>query len=236
MKRSLVLLLVATLTLACSGIPPELIEAVSGLPGEELDEETVIAGLKEALTIGSGRAIDRTAAIDGFLANALIRITLEDNRDLERMASALRRIGLGGQVDQMEVAMNRAAERAAGEAREVFVREVSGLTFDDAMGILRGGPTAATDFLRGRTEGEIRRRFRPIVVEKMDEVGLSRAYRELADQYNRLPLVTRPATDLDDYVTDEALDGLFTVLGEEEKKIREDPVARTTELLRRVFG
>ena len=152
------------------------------------------------------------------------------------MGRTLRRLGLGRQVDELEVAMNRAAEEAAGEAREVLVRAVTSLTFDDAMRILDGGSTAATDFLRARTGEEIRSRFHPIVVAKMDQVGLSRLYRQLAAEYNRLPLVSRPAVDLDDYVTDEALDGLFTVLGEEEKRIREDPLARTTELLRRVFG
>lgn len=218
--------------LSCSGIPADLIEAVAA-PDGELDEETVIAGLEEALRIGSRRAVDRTAVIDGYLANELIRIHLEG--DLERMGRALRQIGLGRQVDELEVAMNRAAEGAAGEAREVLVDAVSTLTFDDATAILRGHSTAATDWLRGRSESEIRARFRPIVVAKMDEVGLSRLYRQLADAYNRLP-VSRPAVDLDEYVTDEALDGLFLVLGEEEEKIRQDPRARTTELLRRVFG
>lgn len=233
MRSALISLLFAAVVMtSCSGLTPELIEAVTA-PGAELDEETVIAGLREALRIGSGRTVDRTAAIDGFLANELIRIHLEG--DLERFGRTLRQIGLGHQVDELEVQMNRAAERAAGEARQVLVDAVTGLTFEDAMAILRGHSTAATDFLRARTESEIRSRFRPIVVEKMDEVGLSRLYRQLADAYNRLP-VSRPAANLDDYVTDEALDGLFLVLGEEERKIREDPVARTTELLRRVFG
>lgn len=234
MKSLVSLVLLSSLSLlSCSGIPPELIEAVTAAPAGELDEETVIAGLKEALRIGSGRTVERTAAIDGFLANELIRIRLDG--DLERMGRVLRQIGLGRRVDELEVQMNRAAEQAAGEAREVLVDAVSSLGFEDAMGILRGHSTAATDYLRRETEEEMRARFHPIVVEKMEEVGLSRLYRELAQQYNRLP-VQRPAIDLDDYVTDEALEGLFTVLGEEERKIREDPVARTTELLRRVFG
>lgn len=232
MRRTTGLLAAALILASCSGLPPELLEAVTA-PSGELDEETVIAGLREALRVGSERTVDRTAAFDGFLANELIRIHLEG--DLERMGRTLRRLGLGRRVDEFEVQMNRAAEKAAGEARLVLTRAVTGLTFEDAMGILRGPETAATDFLHAETSTEIRARFHPIVVDKMDEVGLTALYRELADHYNRLP-VSRPAVDLDDYVTDRALDGLFTVLGEEERKIREDPLARTTELLRRVFG
>ena len=228
---SFVLALVVT---ACSGFPPELVDTLGGDGPRALDRETVIAGLKEALEVGSERTVERTAVVDGYLANELIRIVMP--RELESMARSLRRIGLGHQVDELEEGMNRAAERAAGEAREVLWREIRALTFDDAMEILNGGPTAATDHFRTRTRAEIRARFHPIVVEKMAEVGLSRLYRELADHYNRLPLLTRPAVDLDEYVTDEALAGLFLVLGEEERRIREDPIARTTELLRRVFG
>jgi hypothetical protein len=200
----------------------------------ELDRETVVAGLREALRIGSERTVERTAIVDGFLGNALIRIAIPE--DLDKMASTLRKIGLGRQVDKLEVAMNRAAEEAAGEAREVFWDEIRSLTIPDAMGILGGGPTAATDFLYQRTSGEIRERFQPIVVDKIEEVGLARLYSDLADDYNKLPFVSRPAIDLGEYVTDEALDGLFTVLGEEEARIREDPIARTTELLKKVFG
>lgn len=223
------------LTTACSGLAlDDVLDAIPRQTSGELDRETIVAGLKEALRVGSERTIDRTAILNGFLANELIRIVLPD--DLDSMAKTLRRIGLDRQVDELEVQMNRAAEEAAGEALDVLAEEIRGLSFPDAMGILRGGDTAATDFFRERTSDEIRQRFQPIVVEKMDEVGLARLYGLLADQYNQIPFVSRPAVDLERYVTDEALDGLFTVLAEEETKIREDPVARTTELLKRVFG
>lgn len=228
---SLVVIL-AVLSLGCAGltiedlIPPSEAQA-------PLDRDTVVAGLREALRVGAGRAIDRTSAIDGFLGNELIRILMPE--ELESMARGLRRIGLGGRVDELEVAMNRAAEKAAGEVRETLWREIQSLSFADAMAILRGGPTAATDHFRAQTESELRERFHPIVVARMEEVGLSRLYAELAGHYNRLPLVKRAAIDLDEYVTDRALTGVFTVLGEEEARIRADPLARTTELLRRVF-
>lgn len=225
-------LVLSGLMLGCAGLAIEDLLPPTEAQGP-LDNETVIAGLKEALEIGAGRAIERTSVIDGFLGNELIRILMPE--ELESMARNLRRIGLGRQVDELEVAMNRAAEQAAGEVREILWREIRALSFADGLEILHGGSTAATDHFRQRTESELRQRFHPIVVARMEEVGLSRLYGELADRYNRLPLVQRVAIDLDEYVTDRALSGVFTVLGEEEARIRQDPLARTTELLRRVF-
>lgn len=198
-----------------------------------LDEATVAAGLKEALRVGTERTVKTTSALDGFLGNALIRIVLPE--EFEGAAKTLRSIGLGKQVDEFETTMNRAAERAAGEATGIFWNAITGMTLADAFGILNGGETAATDYFRARTESGLRARFSPIVKEKMSELGLYTTYNELADTYNNLPLVTRPALDLDSYITDRALDGLFVVLSQEERRIREDPLARTTDLLRRVF-
>ncbi len=200
-----------------------------------LDEPTVVAGIKEALRIGTERAVLSTSQLDGFLANELIRITLPDQ--LEPMAATLRRAGLGSQVDELETSMNRAAELAAGETREVFWDAITQMTVADAFAILHGNDTAATAYFRDRTWQTLQTRFQPIVQQKMDEVGLSRLYGEVTDLYESLPLVDKPAlVDLDEYVTREALSGLFTVLAQEEQKIRRDPLARTTELLRRVFG
>lgn len=229
-----VLIVFASLTAGCSSAAlDDLLEAAGGGTAP-LDRQTVVAGLREALEVGADRTIERTALIDGFLANELIRIAIPD--ELEAMTRTLRKLGLGRQVDELEVTMNRAAEEAAGEAREVLWHEIRSLGFPDALAILDGGDTAATDLLRDRTTDEIRERFGPIVVEKMEAVGLARLYSELAGRYNRLPFVSQPTIDLHGYVTDQALAGLFTVLGEEETKIRKDPVARTTALLERVFG
>ncbi len=229
-------LLVVSVILAggCSSAAlDDFLEVASG-GSVQLDRETVIAGLQEALEIGADRTVRRTAVIDGFLANELIRIAIPES--LNTMTTTLRRLGLGHQVNDLEVNMNRAAEEAAGEARAILWREITSLSFPDAMAILNGGKTAATDLLRERTSDQIREDFQPIVARKMEEVGLARLYSDLAERYNRLPFVSQPAVDLDAYVTDRALAGLFTILGEEETKIRENPAARTTELLRRVFG
>ncbi len=230
-------LLAAVLTLGgCAELDPALIESVLGgiTQDQPLDEATVARGLREALRIGSERAIGRVGRIDGFLANQLIRIHLPE--ELEKMAGVLRKVGFRRQVDELEVAMNRAAEQAATEALDIFVAAVGDMTIADAFGILRGGDTAATDYLRGRTTETLRGRFEPIITDKMEKVGLYRTYNRLAETYNDLPFTSRPAVDLESYLTERALDGLFTTLAEEETRIREDPVARTTELLRKVFS
>jgi hypothetical protein len=201
----------------------------------QLDEATVVAGLKEALRVGTERTVISTSQVDGYLANELIRIVIPEQ--IEPMTSTLRRAGLGSFVDELEVGMNRAAELAAGEARQVFWDAITSMTIADAFGILNGGDTAATDYFRGKTWQSLERRYQPIVQQQMNEVGLSRLYGEVVDLYDALPLTDKPALfDLEEYVTAEALTGLFTVLAQEEQKIRQDPLARTTELLRRVFG
>ena len=200
-----------------------------------LDEPTVIAGIKEALRIGTQNTVLSTSKVDGYLGNALIRIAIPEQ--MTSVASALRKAGLGSQVDELEVGMNRAAELAAAEAREIFWNAITGMTVSDAFGILKGGDTAATEYFRERTSAALQTRFKPIVQQKIEEVGLSRIYSRVADTYNSLPLTgMQKMVDLDEYVTDKALGGLFTVLATEERKIRQDPVARTTDLLRKVFG
>ncbi len=203
--------------------------------GVENDREArVAAGFREALQVGSERAANRVGRIDGYLANEMIRIGLPDS--MRSAAGRLRQVGLGRQVDQLEVAMNRAAEAAADEAVELFREAVSDMRPADVMAVLRGGDDAATRYLRGQSEPRLRQRYQPIVRRHLDEVQGLETYREIAERWNRLPLVDPLEVDLESHVTDRALDGLFRILAEEEKRIRTDPVARTTVLLREVFG
>ena len=202
--------------------------------GSDLDEATIAAGLKEALTVGSGRAVATTSQPDGFWGNQLIRIVMPP--ELTTMATTLRTIGFGSQVDAMELSMNRAAEKAAAEAKPVFLNAVSRMTLTDALGILRGSDTAATNYFRAQTSDELRARFLPIIQAKMGEVGLYQQYNQLMTTYNALPLTPKSTFNLDDYVAEQSLDGLFTMLAEEEKDIRANPAARTTDLLKRVFA
>lgn len=208
---------------------------MSGATGSGgLSDGTIASGLREALAVGTRNAVSRTSGPNGFFGNPLIRIGMP--KGLDKMAVGLRAIGFSQQIDELELAMNRAAERAAGEATDVFVSAIRQMTFADVRAIWQGDDTAATDFFERTTRDELRGRFEPIVGEKMREVGLARLYDDLVGRYTALPFASTPPVDMKGYVTERALDGLFTVLGEEERKIREDPGARTTALLRKVFG
>ncbi len=200
-----------------------------------LSEKTVIAGLKEALQVGTERTVSSTSAKDGFLGNALIRIALP--QQLASTATTLRDAGFGQYVDDLETGMNRAAELAAAEATDVFWQAITQMSVADAFSILNGNDTAATNYFRGKTSASLENRFQPIVAQAMQEVGVARLYNQAMEIYGRIPLVDKPEmTNLEDHVTSRALGGLFAVLGQEEQKIRQDPLARTSDLLRRVFG
>jgi len=217
----------------CSGSPS--LDAIGDLlgPAGPGDGDRIVAGLKQALEVGTERAVSRTSRQNGFLGNPGIRIGLPDS--LQTMATGLRAVGLGGKVDELEVAMNRAAEQASAEATDVFWQGIRQMSFADARAILKGGDTAATAYFERTTREPLRQRFEPIVAERMRSVGLVRIYDDLVSRYAALPFTAKPTLDLEGYVTDGALDGLFEVLGEEERRIREDPAARTTALLKEVF-
>jgi hypothetical protein len=218
----------------CAGLSSTTLDDILESGAGPLDEPTIVAGLRDALRVGAERTVETTSRADGFFQNPRIRIPLP--RELDSAATTLRSVGLGAHVDEFELTMNRAAEAAAGEAFDVFWNAIRTMTWSDARGILEGESDAATAFFRRRTETELRSRFHPIVVSKMNALGSVRAYDRLVQAYTALPLTTKPAFDPAEYVTRRALGGLFTVLGDEEKRIRDDPVARTTEILRRVFG
>ncbi len=228
-------LLLALAGPATAGFLDDVVKAL-GLSGQAagIGDADVVAGLKEALSIGTANAVDATSAVDGYFANAAIRIVVPEN--MRKAADVLGKVGFRKEVDDFERSMNRAAERAAPRAREIFIDAVRGMTFEDARGILKGGDTAATDYFRSKTREKIRSAFAPVVSASMDEVGVTRSYKELMGRYAALPFVDAESVDLDRYVTGKALDGLFLVLGQEETKIRKDPAARVTDLLKKVFG
>ena len=234
--RTLALLLAASLALAgtsCKNMPKSMDGFLANNAVGALDQGTIADGLREALKVGTERAVGKTSTVNGFLSNQLIRIAVPD--ELEKMTSTLRKIGFSQQVDELETSMNHAAEKASAEATAIFWDAVKGMTIDDARAVLQGGKHSATKLLRERTTPQLTSRIHPIVSQKMDEVGLSRLYGDLSSRYNALPLGQKPAMDMGDYVTGKTLDGVFAMLAKEEEKIRNDPVARTSELLRRVF-
>ena len=203
--------------------------SVGGLSNSE-----AASGLKEALLQGIGKGADQASQTDGFYLNRLIRIPFPP--DAQRVANTLRSVGLGSQVDKFELSLNRGAEDAAKSAKPIFISAIKSLTFSDVWNILTGQKDAATQFLKRNTSTQLVSAFSPIMQKSLDQVGATRYYTQLASSYNQLPLVQKVQPDLNQYATGKAVDGLFTLIAQEEANIRENPVARTTELLRRVFG
>jgi uncharacterized protein DUF4197 len=231
-------LIVASLVVAIAGCA-ELDQTLKQLPQGVANTSTfgdarIGAALKEALQVGTENAVRLTGRPDGYFRNEAIKILLpEQLRSLEK---SLRAVGFGAQVDELVLGMNRAAERAAPQAKQIFWDAIGAMTIDDARSILGGADTAATDYFEAKTSDALTRAFRPIVETSMREVGVTRQYTELYRRAQAIPFLNVEAYDLDRYVVTRALDGLFHVVGEEEKKIRTNPAARVTELLRDVFG
>jgi hypothetical protein len=174
---------------------------------------------------------------DGYFGNPLIKILLPDK--VQRAADLLAAVGYQQQVNEFVLSMNRAAEAAAPKAASFFGDAIRQMTVEDARGILGGGDTSATQFFEKKIRSKLFESFKPVVSNSMDKVGTVRTYKEMMGSYGTLPMASMlgtPSLDLNSYVTNKALDGLFTMVGQEEKKIRTNPAARTTDLLRTVFG
>jgi hypothetical protein len=201
---------------------------------ERITNKEAVAGLKAALEKGSQAAVASLGRPDGFLANPKVRIPLPDS--LTRAESLMRRVGMGHYADELVVAMNRAAEEAVPEARQLFIDSVRKMTIRDAKGILAGGDTAGTEFFQRTTRDPLHARFLPIVRRATDNVGVARRYNDYAEKGARLGLVGKEQSDLDEYVTQKALDALYLTVAEEEQKIRRDPVAAGTSIIKKVFG
>ena len=198
-----------------------------------LSNDKIIAGLKEALQVSTGKAVALTGKPDGFLKNQAIKILLPPK--LQTVGKGMRMLGMGAKVDELEVGMNRAAEQAAPEAKQIFIASVKKMSFDDARKILTGSDTAASEYFKRTSSADLTAAFSPIVQRSMERVGV-------VQQYNNV-LASAPGgsalagqLDLNKYIVGKTLDGLFLMLGEEEKKIRKDPAAQTTSLLKEVFG
>lgn len=196
-------------------------------------ESELIEGLKEALSIGTKVAVQFVSQEDGYFGSEIIKILMPE--DLRKVTDTLKTIGFQKQVDEFVLSMNRAAEKAAPAALNIFVEAIKAMTFEDATGILGGGDTAATEYFKEKTSDNIYEAFRPNISMSMNEVGVTQTFKEITEKYSSLPLMGEVTFDLDDYVTNKALDGLFYMVSEEEKKIRTDPAARVTDLLKKIF-
>ena len=214
---------------------PDLLKRLPQMPssGEGLGDARISQGLKEALRVGTENAVGVTGRVDGYFANQAIKILMPER--LKSLEQGLRLIGQGDRVDELVLGMNRAAERAAPAAREIFVGAIGEMSIDDASRILSGPDTAATDYFKGKTTVKLTTAFSPVVERSMNEVGVARQYKDLLAQASAIPFFKAEDYDLNRYVVGKSLDGLFHVVGDEERKIRTNPTARTTDLLREVF-
>ena len=225
-----------SVTPARAGLFDDLLGGLSGKSSSapvDLSLEKIISGLKEALEVGTGNAVNLLSNPGGYFKDEAVKILLPEK--IRNMTDMLRQVGFNKPVDEFVLSMNSAAEKAADKAGPIFVDAIKQMTFEDAKKILDGGDTAATDYLKEKTSGKISDAFRPIIKSSMTEVGVTSAYQTLVDKFNAIPFMQAGSFDLEPYVTQKAMDGIFLKVGEEEKKIRANPQARVTDLLQEVF-
>ncbi len=203
-------------------------------PSAPLTTAQIRDGLKEALRVGTTRVVNRLGQVDGFNADPRVHIPLPES--LDRMRSALDRVGMASLLDDLELKLNRAAETATPRAKALFWDAIARMTLEDVQGIYHGPDDAATRYFEGKMSGPLAEEMRPIVERSLSEVGAVRAYDDAVAQYKTIPFVPDVKADLTDHVLDRGIDGIFHYLAREEAAIRSDPAKRTTDILRRVFG
>lgn len=200
-----------------------------------LSNEDIVAGLKEALSVGANNSSAKLSTVDGFFANAAIKVLMPP--EAKKVESTLRRAGMGNMVDKAILSMNRAAEEASKSAAPIFVNAIRQMSFQDALGILRGSDSAATVYLKDKTLPDLTSAFKPVIDDALQKTDATKYWKDVFDTYNKLPTTFKKVnTDLSGYVTDRALRGLFFQVSLEEQKIRKDPAARVNDILKKVFG
>lgn len=221
--------------LAASAQLGGLAKQLEGAAGKSsLSNSRIASGLKQALQIGADKAVSLTGRPGGYSNNPAIRIGLPGN--MRMLESGLKAMGYGPKLDAFTASMNHAAESAAPAAKQIFANAITSMSFEDARKILNGGDTSATDYFKQKTSADLAAAFRPAVEKAMSANGVTRQYDALTASAHSIPFMKSQSLDINSYVISKALDGLFYTLGQQEKQIRTDPAARTTSLLKQVFG
>ena len=231
---SIIIIMLFTTAVCHAGYLDEIKKSIGISSEKGVDEDTATSGIKEALSIGTKNAVTDVSKIDGYLANQAIKILMPEK--LQKVADVLRKVGYQKQIDDFIISMNRSAEKAAPKATSYFIDAIKEMSFDDARKILNGGDTSATEYFRTKTSDKLYDAFKPIISSSMNDVGTTKAYKDIMGKYTSLPFMKAESFDLDHYVTVRAMDGIFYMVAQEEKKIRTDPAARVTDLLKKVFG
>ena len=245
MKKTILLsfLLMALLSSQAQGLKGLLKKDSSGKTGigkilntgskSGLSNDEIISGLKEALNVGTNNASKQLSAVDGFFKDAAIKILMPE--EAKKVESKLRGLGMGKMVDNAILSMNRAAEDAAKEVAPIFINAIKGMSIQDGVGILKGGDFAATNYLKDKTTASLTEKFRPVIEASLKKVDATKYWNTVFSTYNRFS-AEKVNTDLTAYVTEKALTGIFYQVGLEEQKIRKDPLARTSDILKKVFN
>ena len=217
-----------------TGSQPTAATSFTGTGVDQLNSTEINSGIKEALTRGAETAVAQLGKADGFMGNAALRIPLPPS--LQKVEQIMRTMGMGKQADELTLSMNRAAEAAVPEAKNLLVKSVNEMTLEDAKGILTGSDTAATDFFRKKTEVPLATRFGPIVKEATDRVGLAQQYNRFAGTAAQFGAIDKDQATVERYVTQQALDRLYKVIGDQERGLRANPLQASSALLQKVFG
>jgi hypothetical protein len=206
-----------------------------GGSGSSLSTDEIVGGLKEALSLGAKKSADKLSVVDGFFKDAAVKILLPEQA--QKVEKTLRNLGMGKMVDDAILSVNRAAEDAAKSAAPIFVDAVKKMSIQDAVGILKGADTAATHYLKKTTTPDLTKSFKPVIDSSLQKTDATKYWKSVFETYNNLPTTFKKVdTDLSSYVTQKAMDGIFYYVAIEEKKIRKDPAAQVTDLLKKVFG
>jgi len=234
MKRIITLVSIAILLFGCAEMTAVLEEASKISGPAPLTNNEVISGLREALTIGTNNSTSLTSKLDGFYKNPEIFIPFPP--EVIKVKNTVEDLGMKKQVDEFVMTMNRAAETASKDAAPIFINAIKEMTIADGFAILKGEDNAATTYLKDKTSGQLKVKFNPVVKNAISKVQVTKYWNPVINTYNKIPFIEKQNPNLGDYITTKAMDGLFIMIEKEEKKIRKDPLARVTDILKRVFG
>ncbi len=224
-----------TSTKSSGGILSNIGKSIGSNSGSGLSSDEIIAGLKEALTVGADSATKKLSKPDGFFRDAALKILMPE--EAKKAEASLRKVGMGALVDKAILSMNRAAEDAAGGVSTIFINAVKQMTVTDGLKILQGGDFAATEYLKTTTTSQLTEKMRPVIEASLAKVNATTYWKDVFTAYNKLSFTSKPVnTDLSSYVTEKSMAGIFYSIGQEEQKIRKDPAAQVTGLLKKVFG
>jgi hypothetical protein len=217
-----------------SDILSSIKKTISGGSGSSLSSDDIVAGLKQALSLGAQKSADRLSVVNGFLDDKAVEILMPPQA--QKVEKTLRNMGMGKLVDDAITSMNHAAEDASKSAAPIFINAIKNMTVTDGVNILKGSDTAATAYLRKSATPQLTKAYTPVIDSALQKTGATKYWKDVFDTYNKIPLVSKVNPDLSSYVTQKAIDGIFYYVAQEEIKIRKDPAAQVTDLLKKVFG